>query len=498
MALDDMFDCLKTKLIGHLKETQQHCCVAFDMWTDNYRRISYMTYTCHYVTDSWKLMSRVLKTAMFEHPHTSIRIEENFNAMMDEYGLRDKEIIAVVDGAANVNRTVNDMGFVKIKCIAHSINRLIQFDLIQKGEGIEDLKNIIKKLRLIQKALLYSYGQLTKMAKNERQKQIFELLEELTAIEEAIEADERFSVEDLTAAPAGMDGLKSISSVRWNCIYKVCHAHFHNSAIVKKCLEHHAAYELILSRSELALLGRIVEVLEVFNTFTKYVQGNSYPTLNSLILFYVEIKGNLEQIQRENMCEVINKVVNILLKNLDHRFQLTDACIAAAILDPSSQHLPLIQSWLRDKDLSREDLLHRMVDQLKIKLPSASDPHDESEHPPDNVQSRHMSLREKLLSRHVPIHRAGLDNSIEGELLRFQDIREIFDDVLDFWKKFADNYPNLAAIAKVLFSIQATTATAESSFSFAGSVIRSRRATIDPYRVEKVLFIHDNYDLFQL
>lgn len=121
------------------------------------------------------------------------------------------------------------------------------------------------------------------------------------------------------------------------------------TAIVKKCLEHHAAYDLILSRSELALLGRLVEVLEVFNTFTKYIQGNSYPTLNSLLLFYMEIKGNLEQIKRDNMCEVINKVVDILLNNLDHRFQLTDACIAAAILDPSSQHLPILNTWLRDK-----------------------------------------------------------------------------------------------------------------------------------------------------
>lgn len=119
--------------------------------------------------------------------------------------------------------------------------------------------------------------------------------------------------------------------------------------IIKKCLEHHAAYELILSRSELTLLGRIVEVLEVFNTFTKYIQGSIYPTLNSLILFYVEIKQGLEQIQRDTMCEVIGRVVNILLDNLNSRFQLTDACVAAAILDPSSQHLPMINIWLRDK-----------------------------------------------------------------------------------------------------------------------------------------------------
>lgn len=106
---------------------------------------------------------------------------------------------------------------------------------------------------------------------------------------------------------------------------------------------------MILSRSELTLLGRIVEVLEVFNTFTKYIQGSSYPTLNSLILFYVEIKQGLEQIQRDTICEVIGRVVSILLDNLNIRFQLTDACVAAAISDPSSQHLPMVNDWLRDR-----------------------------------------------------------------------------------------------------------------------------------------------------
>lgn len=210
-----------------------HCCIGFDMWTDGYRRIAYITYTFHSVTVDWKLHSRILKTAMFEHPHTAYRIEENFNEMIKEYELQNKEIISVVDGGANVNLTVDNLGFVKIKCIAHSINRLIQHDLLQKGEGIDDVKNLILKLRKIQKNLLFSYGELTKIANVERQKQIFEMLEHLTSIEEAMEIDERYSIDDLTAGAARMDGLKSISTVRWNCIYKVCQSHYQNAC---KCV----------------------------------------------------------------------------------------------------------------------------------------------------------------------------------------------------------------------------------------------------------------------
>lgn len=144
--------------------------------------------------------------------------------------------------------------------------------------------------------------------------------------------------------------------------------------------------------------------------------------------------------------------------------------------------------------------------QLKIKLPihnQNSAPVEPEPHVSQfgNGQTRPMAmgLRERLLARHIPVAaRLAHANTLGGELIRFQDVHEVYNDSLQFWSKFSNSYPNLSAIARALFCVQATTATAESAFSFAGSVIRSRRAAIDPFRVEKVLFIHDNYDLFSM
>ncbi len=36
-----------------------------DMWTDDYRKNSFLTITCHYITPDFLLRSRVLTTAMF-------------------------------------------------------------------------------------------------------------------------------------------------------------------------------------------------------------------------------------------------------------------------------------------------------------------------------------------------------------------------------------------------------------------------------------------------
>lgn len=159
-------------------------------------------------------------------------------------------------------------------------------------------------------------------------------------------------------------------------------------------------------------------------------------------------------------------------------------------------------SFLLLADISKEELLQTIVNNYKIKLPSIENTTEQQaseENPRETLNdpsNRRITLREKLLSRHIQIQR--VDNSIEGELMRFGEIREIYDDALEFWAKFADQYPNLSAIARVLFCIQATTATAESAFSFAGAVVTSRRAMIEPFRVEKVLFIHDNYDMFNM
>lgn len=68
-------------------------------------------------------------------------------------------------------------------------------------------------------------------------------------------------------------------------------------------------------------------------------------------MFYVEIKESLKQLKGTNTCEVINEVIEILLQNLDKRFQLTDTRVAAAVLDPATQQLPIITSWLASRGI---------------------------------------------------------------------------------------------------------------------------------------------------
>jgi hypothetical protein len=69
------------------------------------------------------------------------------------------------------------------------------------------------------------------------------------------------------------------------------------------------------------------------------------------------------------------------------------------------------------------------------------------------------------------------------------------DDVLNFWECNKEKYPRLYAITQRLFSIPATNLSSERNFSYTGMTLTDKRSTINPDKVNKLLFIRSNFDL---
>lgn len=136
-------------------------------------------------------------------------------------------------------------------------------------------------------------------------------------------------------------------------------------------------------------------------------------------------------------------------------------------------------------------VLRNVIQEFNIKIPGEL---DDAEITLQQQRSQTTSLRGKLLSKHLNIFE---NSTLESELFRFASKKEICDDVLVFWKTNENVYPKMASIAKVILGIPATTSKSESAFSVSGCLIRSKRARIEPFRAEKVLFIHDNYDIIK-
>ena len=77
-----------------------------------------------------------------------------------------------------------------------------------------------------------------------------------------------------------------------------------------------------------------------------------------------------------------------------------------------------------------------------------------------------------------------------GGLVEFKSINE-------FWKNQANKMPILAKFARLHLSGPMTSTPSERNFSISGLIANSRRSSILPSNLDKVLFIHNNYALLK-
>lgn len=158
-------------------------------------------------------------------------------------------------------------------------------------------------------------------------------------------------------------------------------------------------------------------------------------------------------------------------------------------------HSPYLLITFQFSDKTETQVIRGLIHDYQINVIVDDTMQGESEPQPTPSTSTMF----ELLAKHS---RAGTNGDkpscLEEEVNKFTHSAHTNEDVLEFWKKNQHVYPRLAIVAKAILAIPITSASAESSFSIAGCLIRSRRASIAPHRVEKVLFVHDNYNLFHL
>lgn len=116
-------DSMKSNLKSKLKSIFELNGGAFtsDMWTDDYRKISYISLTVHYIED-WQLKEQVLAASKFpELRHTAENIKKTILSILKSYDLVPdvtmKKYTFVTDSASNYILAFN--GLSHIPCFAH-------------------------------------------------------------------------------------------------------------------------------------------------------------------------------------------------------------------------------------------------------------------------------------------------------------------------------------------------------------------------------------------
>lgn len=271
-----------------------------------------------------------------------------------------KKIVCVTDSAANMIAGCRLIGNRREPCLAHKANTLIQKDMMQ-NPAVKEIPALLAKIRTGQKKLMYRFEMLQQIRNEDNQNHYALLLNEISQLDEVIDAENQYisgddnvlnNIQSLENGHNAFNGLKVISNIRFGCLFKLSKFYKDNSSIIKKALENMEQYDLIMNRDELQLLDGIIDLLDIFNVFTTFVQGNEYPTMNTFVLFYAEIVDRLQKVVQYDDHDVITRAAQILLQNIDKRLPLTDECIGAAIIDPNMQRLPAIEDWLTSKGMS--------------------------------------------------------------------------------------------------------------------------------------------------
>lgn len=208
-----------------------------------------------------------------------------------------------------------------------------------------------------------------------------------------------------------------------------------------------------------------------------------------------------------NENNVILKAAEVLYMNLDKRIGLFTESVAAAILDPMFQSLPMIDEWIKRHSAfeTRLDVIEAVCNEMKIQFVErdvdetvVNAPVNPVGKKADENSNYILSLVQKYTEVRGNSQSMALNSDLKSELQRFRGIQDHPNNLMQFWKDNKSCYPKLSMVSNAIHGIPLSTAKEESSFSISGCLIRSRRASLAPERAERILFIHDNYNLFNV
>jgi hypothetical protein len=73
-------------------------CITSDIWSDNAKE-DYLSVVIHFVSADWELEKRVIGPKLIDVFHTGANIAERVEAVVAEFGLKDKVFSVTLDNA---------------------------------------------------------------------------------------------------------------------------------------------------------------------------------------------------------------------------------------------------------------------------------------------------------------------------------------------------------------------------------------------------------------
>lgn len=295
-GLDNVYETTLDAVKQLIETSQGIVAITTDMWTDNYRRRSYIAFTLHFCNKEYELQSLTLKTVLFEGAHTGENIKREMEATAKEFGLDSKKTIYVTDNGSNIVKACNLAKVERLGCIAHGVHNLITVDGILKTN---EIKAVVDSVKDIVKTFVYKSSLLEEEGRNMVQERLISEIGNEDVDVEVIEyGDSTESSDDLPGASSAIGQytttLKRDCPTRWNSLLNMLQSLLKSRELVERCLTRLRMFEKIPTLEQWQTIEDLVNFLLVFKKATELLSGSAYTTSSIALLFRAELVSALQ------------------------------------------------------------------------------------------------------------------------------------------------------------------------------------------------------------
>lgn len=275
-GLSDVYEYSKKEVITALQSAPKTIALTLDCWTDNCMKRSFINHVVHFLDEKFAMKTFTLKTEIFPHPHTGLKISKNILSTLKEFGLENRKVIAVSDNGANVIAGIRMAKIHRLPSAAHNLYLFISKECL-KADNFSAITILISKLKTVFKAvIMYRHDELSKIFEQEQQCDLLKLLKSATETFEMLSDEEKTSPEfdsetELELPDMKFDRYKSLKNANatlWGSLLMMVCSFVENSVTLNIALTVADRTDLHISTSEKEKLLEFKGFLEVFESCT--------------------------------------------------------------------------------------------------------------------------------------------------------------------------------------------------------------------------------------
>lgn len=350
-ALNDVYNVYLCAVKESLKNCPKDISLVLDMWTDKYRKISYINIKIHYC-ENFNIKIVSLKTEHFPHPHTGELVARNVADTLEQFGLQNKNITAVSDGGSNIIKSLRIQTIVRFSCLAHSLHLFITSDILE-NTAFTCLRDTIMKMKHIFRCLNYRSEDIRRIQIVQENSECCKIINKIEQVCKCLESDDSISIgdfeEQLEEATSFhySQSLKNPVVTRWNSVLVMIKSFSENFLPINMILLKVRSENLIITEMQKELIIEFGKFLDIFSEATTYLQGQQYATISSCIYFYENIHSKLIEREITSTFGIIIELYSFAKECFCKRFKIMKVHLVAALLDPCQKNWSLLECYVK-------------------------------------------------------------------------------------------------------------------------------------------------------